>query len=72
VWLGYTRGYPLPRALRMLRDMAKHLNVCPFFTMMMLMGEAKFVIATYPYVFRMDIAEEIFGEGLESLKTTSS
>jgi DNA excision repair protein ERCC-2 len=65
---GYTRGYPLPRALRMLRDMAKHLNVCPFFTMMMLMGGAKFVIATYPYVFRMDVAEEIFGEGLEKLK----
>ncbi len=66
--LGYIRGYPIPRALRMLRDMARHLNICPFFSMTMLMGSVKLTVATYPYVFRPDIAREMFGEELEELK----
>jgi len=64
----YARRYPIPRALKMLRDMAEHLRVCPFFTMAKLMGGARFTIATYPYVFRADIAKELFGEDLERLK----
>jgi DNA excision repair protein ERCC-2 len=64
----YTSSYPLPRALKMLRDMARHLKVCPFFSMTMLLDSARLTIATYPYVFRVDIASELFGEDLERLR----
>ncbi len=67
--LSYTMKYPLPRALKLLRDLATSLEVCPFFSMVYLMEYgSRFIIATYPYLFRIDIAKELFGENLEILK----
>jgi len=63
IW-GYARRYPLPRALRLLRDIAKVYEACPFFAMLLLAESATFIVATYPYVFREDIAGEVLGGNL--------
>jgi DNA excision repair protein ERCC-2 len=35
------------------------LGICPFFALRLLVGQASFIVATYPYVFRPDIFETV-------------
>ena len=35
------------------------LGVCPFFALKLLIGSARFIVATYPYIFRPDIFETV-------------
>ena len=50
------RGSASPfEAVRLLQG----LGVCPFFALKLLIGSARFIIATYPYVFRPDIFETV-------------
>lgn len=60
----YLKKYPLSNALRLLKDIARHYEVCPFFAMVKLLSISNFVVATYPYIFREDIVDELFPEGL--------
>jgi DNA excision repair protein ERCC-2 len=58
VW-AYVRGHYSIHATRIAADLAKHLGVCPFFALRGLLDESRFVVATYPYLFRRDIFEGV-------------
>lgn len=54
---GYVKGHISIHAVEVARDIARFLGVCPFFALRALVADSKFVVATYPYVFRDDIRE---------------
>ncbi|AEM38649.1 helicase c2 [Pyrolobus fumarii 1A] len=51
------RVAPSPYAA--VRELEK-LGLCPFFALKMLVDDVKFIVATYPYVFKRDIFESVF------------
>lgn len=53
----YVRSHVSRHAYRIAWDLAKHLDVCPFFALKGLIDSSTFIIATYPYLFRRDIFE---------------
>jgi len=56
-WLG--REAP-QHALSIAWGLVERFGSCPFFTLLKAAGEARFVVATYPYLFRPDIFEGVF------------
>jgi len=58
VW-EYIEGHYTIHATRIARDLAKHLGVCPFFALRGLLDDSRFIVATYPYLFRRDIFEAV-------------
>jgi len=58
VW-EYVMGHYSIHATRLAADLARHLGVCPFFALRGLLDESRFVVATYPYLFRRDIFEGV-------------
>lgn len=51
------------------RRLADELGVCPFFTSLALIESSRFVVCTYPYVFRERIWSSTLREALEGKKT---
>ncbi len=50
-----TRDPPILLAKRLVKE----LGTCPFFTLRKLLSRTRFIVATYPYLFRWDIFESI-------------
>jgi DNA excision repair protein ERCC-2 len=53
----YVRGHYSMHSVEIARDIAKHLKLCPFFSLKTLSPDSQFIVVTYPYVFREDIRE---------------
>ncbi len=51
----YVKDHYSFHAVKVARDIAKHLKVCPFFALRSLIGDSTFIVAVYPYLFRKDI-----------------
>ncbi len=54
VWM-YVRDHYSFHAIKVAKDIAKHLRICPFFALRSLVDSSNFVVAVYPYLFRRDI-----------------
>jgi len=57
--IGYVMRHPSSHGLRIARSLAEELRVCPFFSLRRAVEEARFIVATYPYLFRRDIFEGV-------------
>ncbi len=53
----YVRSHYSMHSVEIARDIAKHLKLCPFFSLKTLSADSQFIVVTYPYVFREDIRE---------------
>ncbi len=51
-----------PTTLSGLRSIASRLGACPFFASRHVIDSARFIVATYPYFFKKDLFDYIFGE----------
>jgi len=56
------REAPVISAVRLAWDVALRDELCPFFSFSQLVEESRFIVATYPYFFRRDIFEMVFGD----------
>jgi len=51
----YVKNHYSFHAIKIAKDIAKHLKVCPFFALRGLVEDSTFIVAVYPYLFRKDI-----------------
>ena len=58
VW-EYIKSHYSMHAVRIARDLARALQVCPFLALTGLVEESMFTVAVYPYLFRRDIFESV-------------
>jgi len=53
----YVRGHYSMHSIEIAGDIARHLKLCPFFALKALSLDSRFLVVTYPYVFREDIRD---------------